>query len=198
MIQAQNLTKIYKSPASQIVVFEDLNFEVQAGSLFAIIGPSGAGKSTLLHLLGGLDRPTRGDVLFKNQSIFQWQASQLAQFRNRHVGFVFQFHHLLPEFTALENTMMPKLIRGDDRSSTEAAARQILDRVGLARRLDHKVGEVSGGEQQRIAIARALIGQPELLLADEPTGNLDHRSEEHTSELQSRSDLVCRLLLEKK
>ena len=176
MIQAQNLTKIYKSPASQVVVFEDLNFEVQAGSLFAIIGPSGAGKSTLLHLLGGLDRPTRGDVLFKNQSIFQWQASQLAQFRNRHVGFVFQFHHLLPEFTALENTMMPKLIRGDDRSSTEAAARQILDRVGLARRLDHKVGEVSGGEQQRIAIARALIGQPELLLADEPTGNLDHRT----------------------
>ena len=176
MIQAQNLTKIYKSPASQIVVFEDLNFEVQAGSLFAIIGPSGAGKSTLLHLLGGLDRPTRGDVLFKNQSIFQWQASQLAQFRNRHVGFVFQFHHLLPEFTALENTMMPKLIRGDDRSSTEAAARHILDRVGLAPRLDHKVGEVSGGEQQRIAIARALIGQPELLLADEPTGNLDHRT----------------------
>jgi len=176
MIQAQNLTKIYKSPASQVVVFEDLNFEVQAGSLFAIIGPSGAGKSTLLHLLGGLDRPTRGDVLFKNQSIFQWQAPQLAQFRNRHVGFVFQFHHLLPEFTALENSMMPKLIRGDDRSITEAAARQILDRVGLARRLDHKVGEVSGGEQQRIAIARALIGQPELLLADEPTGNLDHRT----------------------
>ena len=176
MIQAQNLTKIYKSPASQVVVFEDLNFEVQTGSLFAIIGPSGAGKSTLLHLLGGLDRPTRGDVLFKDQSIFQWQASQLAQFRNRHVGFVFQFHHLLPEFTALENTMMPKLIRGDDRNSTEAAARQILDRVGLAQRLDHKVGEVSGGEQQRIAIARALIGQPELLLADEPTGNLDHRT----------------------
>jgi len=176
MIQAQNLTKIYKSPASQVVVFEDLNFEVQAGSLFAIIGPSGAGKSTLLHLLGGLDRPTRGDVLFKNQSIFQWQAPQLAQFRNRHVGFVFQFHHLLPEFTALENTMMPKLIRGDDRSSTEATARQILDRVGLARRLDHKVGEVSGGEQQRIAIAGAVVGQPELLLADEPTGNLDHRT----------------------
>src|SRR2546426_5882187 len=176
MIQAQNLTKIYKSPASQIVVFEDLNFEVQAGSLFAIIGPSGAGKSTLLHLLGGLDRPTRGDVLFKNQSIFQWQASQLAQFRNRHVGFVFQFHHLLPEFTALENTMMPKLVRGDANADTELEARQILDRVGLGHRLDHKVGEVSGGEQQRIAIARALVGKPELLLADEPTGNLDHRT----------------------
>src|SRR5437773_9098285 len=179
MIQAQNLTKIYKSPASQVVVFEDLNFEVQAGSLFAIIGPSGAGKSTLLHLLGGLDRPTRGDVLFKNQSIFQWQASQLAKFRNRHVGFVFQFHHLLPEFTALENTMMPRLIRAGNRAETEAAARQILERVGVGHRLDHKIGEISGGEQQRVAIARALVGGPELLLADEPTGSLDHRTGEH-------------------
>jgi len=176
MIQARSLTKIYKSPASQIVVFEDLNFEVQRSGLVAIIGPSGAGKSTLLHLFGGLDRPTRGEVLFNNQNIFQWEAVELAQFRNRHVGFVFQFHHLLPEFTALENTMMPKLIRGDDRNGTEVEARQILDRVGLSHRLDHKVGEVSGGEQQRIAIARALIGQPELLLADEPTGNLDHRT----------------------
>ena len=130
----------------------------------------------MLHLLGGLDRPTRGDVQFKNENIFQWEAAELAQFRNRHIGFVFQFHHLLPEFTALENTMMPKLIRGDDRKGTEVEAREILNRVGLSHRLDHKVGEVSGGEQQRIAIARALIGRPELLLADEPTGNLDHRT----------------------
>src|SRR6058998_1822332 len=107
MIQTKDLTKIYTTPASEVVVFENLNLQVQQSRLVAIIGPSGAGKSTLLHLLGGLDRPTRGSVLFKNQSIFQWQASQLAQFRNRHVGFVFQFHHLLPEFTALENTMMP-------------------------------------------------------------------------------------------
>ena len=176
MIQARNLTKIYKTPASQVLVFEDINLEVKAGGLVAIIGPSGAGKSTLLHLLGGLDRPTRGDVLFKNENIFQWGASELAHFRNHHVGFVFQFHHLLPEFTALENTMMPKLIRGDSRDSAETEGRQILDRVGLGHRLDHKVGEVSGGEQQRIAIARALIGKPELLLADEPTGNLDHRT----------------------
>ena len=176
MIRARSLTKIYKSPASQVVVFEELNFEVQHSSLVAIIGPSGAGKSTLLHLLGGLDRPTRGDVQFKNENIFQWEAAELAQFRNRHIGFVFQFHHLLPEFTALENTMMPKLIRGDDRKGTEVEAREILNRVGLSHRLDHKVGEVSGGEQQRIAIARALIGRPELLLADEPTGNLDHRT----------------------
>jgi lipoprotein-releasing system ATP-binding protein len=176
MIQARSLTKIYKTPASQVLVFEDINLEVKTGSLVAIIGPSGAGKSTLLHLLGGLDRPTRGDVLFKNESIFQWGTADLARFRNHHVGFVFQFHHLLPEFTALENTMMPKLIRGDSRGGAEIEARQILDRVGLGHRLDHKVGEVSGGEQQRIAIARALIGKPELLLADEPTGNLDHRT----------------------
>jgi lipoprotein-releasing system ATP-binding protein len=176
MIQARSLTKIYKTPASQVLVFEDINFEVKSGSLVAIIGPSGAGKSTLLHLLGGLDRPTRGDVLFKDENIFKWGAAELARFRNHHVGFVFQFHHLLPEFTALENTMMPKLIRGDSRDAAEIEARQILDRVGLGHRLDHKVGEVSGGEQQRIAIARALIGKPELLLADEPTGNLDHRT----------------------
>jgi len=179
MIEARNLTRIYKTPGSQVVVFEDISLDVAAASLVAIIGPSGAGKSTLLHLLGGLDRPTRGDVLFKSESIFQWGAAELARFRNRHVGFVFQFHHLLPEFTALENTMMPKLIRGDARAETEAEARQILDRVGLGHRVDHKVGEVSGGEQQRIAIARALIGKPELLLADEPTGNLDYRTGEH-------------------
>ncbi len=176
MIQAQSLTKIYKTPASQVLVFEDLTLDVKTGTITAIIGPSGSGKSTLLHLLGGLDRPTGGDVLFKNESIFQLGAADLARFRNHHVGFVFQFHHLLPEFTALENTMMPKLIRGDSRTDAEVAGRRILERVGLGHRLDHKVGEVSGGEQQRIAIARALIGKPELLLADEPTGNLDHRT----------------------
>jgi lipoprotein-releasing system ATP-binding protein len=179
MIQARNLTRIYKTPGSQGVVFEDISLDVADASLVAIIGPSGAGKSTLLHLLGGLDRPTRGDVLFKNESIFQWGAAELARFRNRHIGFVFQFHHLLPEFTALENTMMPKLIRGDGLADIKADARQILERVGLGHRVDHKVGEVSGGEQQRIAIARALVGKPELLLADEPTGNLDHRTGEH-------------------
>ena len=178
MIEARNLTKIYKTPATQVVVFEDLSLEVKSGSLIAIIGPSGAGKSTLLHLFGGLDTPTRGDVLFKNQSIFRWDAQELAQFRNRYVGFVFQFHHLLPEFTTLENTMMPQLIRGVSRGEAEDSARQVLDRVGLAHRLDHKVGELSGGEQQRVAIARALAGKPELLLADEPTGNLDHRTGE--------------------
>jgi lipoprotein-releasing system ATP-binding protein len=183
MIEARSLTKIYKTPASQVVVFEEVNLQVLRGKLVSIIGPSGAGKSSLLHLLGGLDTPTRGEVLFKNENIFQWRAPELARFRNRHVGFVFQFHHLLPEFTTFENTMMPKLIRGDDRAETEATARQILERVGLGHRLDHKVGEISGGEQQRVAIARALIGGPELLLADEPTGNLDHRTGEHIFEI---------------
>lgn len=178
MIQARNLTKIYKAPVSEIVVFENLNLEVKQGRLLAVIGPSGAGKSTLLHLLGGLDTPTRGEVFFKNRNIFEWTASELARFRNRHVGFVFQFHHLLPEFTALENTIMPRLIGGGNQAEIESKGRQILDRVGLSHRLDHKVGELSGGEQQRVAIARALVSGPELLLADEPTGNLDHRTGE--------------------
>src|SRR5262245_59474798 len=179
MIQAQSLTKIYKTPATQVVVFEDLNLSVERGKLVSIVGPSGAGKSTLLHLFGGLDTPTRGVVLYGGSDIFRWNSNELARFRNHHVGFVFQFHHLLPEFTTLENTMMPRLIRGDGRVPSEAAARQILERVGLSHRLDHKVGEISGGEQQRVAISRALVGGPELLLADEPTGNLDHRTGDH-------------------
>ncbi len=183
MIEARNLTKIYKTLASQVTVFEDLNLLVPQGKLVSIIGPSGAGKSTLLHLFGGLDTPTRGEVLFKNRNIFELSAPELSRFRNRHVGFVFQFHHLLPEFTTFENTMMPRLIRGDDTTETETAARRILDRVGLSPRLGHKVGEISGGEQQRVAIARALVGDPELLLADEPTGNLDHRTGEHIFEI---------------
>jgi lipoprotein-releasing system ATP-binding protein len=178
VIEARELTRIYKTPASQVTVFENLNITVDQGRLISIVGPSGAGKSTLLHLFGGLDAPTRGQVLFKNENIFRWGPAELARFRNRHVGFVFQFHHLLPEFTTLENTMMPRFIRGDGRTETEAAARRILERVGLSHRLDHKVGEISGGEQQRVAIARALVGEPELLLADEPTGNLDHRTGE--------------------
>jgi lipoprotein-releasing system ATP-binding protein len=183
MIEARNLTKVYKTPASTVTVFENLDLTVEQGKLVSIIGPSGAGKSTLLHMFGGLDSPTQGQVLFKGEDIFQWGPQQLARFRNRHVGFVFQFHHLLPEFTAFENTMMPRLIGGDDRIETEVAARQILERVGLSHRLDHKIGEISGGEQQRVAIARALVRTPELLLADEPTGNLDHRTGEHIFEL---------------
>ncbi len=176
MLRAKDLTKIYGRAASEVTVFEGLNLEVPRSRMVAIIGPSGSGKSTLLHLLGGLDRPTRGTVWFEDRSIFEWGKQELARFRNQHIGFVFQFHHLLPEFTTLENTMMPRLIRGGPRESAEAAARKMLERVGLGHRLDHKVGEISGGEQQRVAIARALVGEPQLLLADEPTGNLDHRT----------------------
>ena len=177
-IEARDLTKIYKGPGSEVVVFKDINFEVRKGSLVAVIGPSGAGKSTLLHLLGGLDTPTRGSALFNNQNIFDLGSQELARFRNRHIGFVFQFHHLLPEFTALENTVMPRLIRGETRNQIEEVAQRMLERLQLGHRLHHKVGELSGGEQQRVAIARALIGDPSLLLADEPTGNLDHRTGE--------------------
>ena len=176
MIDVQDLSKIYGHGAAEVTVFQGLNFTIPRGRLVAIIGPSGAGKSTLLHMLGGLDRPTRGRVLFEQRNIFDWDPQELARFRNRHVGFVFQFHHLLPEFSALENAMMPLLIRGASRPEAEAAARKVLERVGLSHRVDHKVGEISGGEQQRVAIARALVGEPRLLLADEPTGNLDHRT----------------------
>jgi len=174
LIEAAGLTKVYTTPASQVVVFEQLDIKVERGRLVGVIGPSGAGKSTLLHLLGGLDRPSKGVVLFNGTNIFEWNATELAQFRNRHIGFVFQFHHLLPEFTVLENTMMPIAIRGEAREAVERRAIQLLERVGLGRRMTHQVGEISGGEQQRVAIARSLVGGPQLLLADEPTGNLDH------------------------
>jgi lipoprotein-releasing system ATP-binding protein len=176
LIEARGLTRIYTATAAPVSVFEDLNLSIPKGGLVAIVGPSGAGKSTLMHLLGGLDRPTRGGVWFQQRNIFDLDARQLADFRNRHIGFVFQFHHLLPEFTVMENTMMPCIIRHMPQPEAEGVSRTILQRVGLAARLDHKVGEISGGEQQRVAIARALAGGPELLLADEPTGNLDQRT----------------------
>ncbi len=173
VLAAVNLTKIYPSPLAPIVVFEDLNLEAAAGDLIAVVGPSGAGKSTLLHLLGGLDTPTSGRVFFHGRDIFSLGPDQLAAYRNRRVGFVFQFHHLLPEFTAAENAAMPLMVGGVERRAAVERARVLLERVGLANRLEHRVGELSGGEQQRVAIARALVGEAELLLADEPTGNLD-------------------------
>jgi len=176
MIEATDLSKVYRTPASQVTVFEKLSIRIERGKLVGIIGPSGAGKSTLLHLLGGLDIPTGGTVLFNGTNIFNWNAAELAHFRNSHIGFVFQFHHLLPEFTVLENAMMPMMIRGEVPAAMEQAAIAILDRVGLGHRIAHQVGEISGGEQQRVAIARSLVGKPQLLLADEPTGNLDHRT----------------------
>ncbi|HUA20892.1 MAG TPA: ABC transporter ATP-binding protein [Bryobacteraceae bacterium] len=160
------------------MVFADLNFEVARGESLALIGESGAGKSTLLYLLGGLDRPSSGTIYFGHQDISGFSDTELAEFRNREIGFVWQNHSLLPEFTALENVMMPLLIRGTHSQDAEPASLERLDEVGLRNRASHRAGELSGGEQQRVALARALAANPAVLLADEPTGNLDFRTGE--------------------
>jgi len=172
LIQACGLSKSYRD-GKNVEVFSRLDLEVRAGESVAVIGKSGVGKSTLLHLLGTLDQPTAGRVLFDGVDIFQLDDKQQAAFRNREVGFIFQFHHLLPDFTALENVMMPALIHGVAASTAESRARAVLERVGLGHRLVHKPGELSGGEQQRVAVARAVAQSPRVILADEPTGNLD-------------------------
>ncbi|MGD8285551.1 MAG: ABC transporter ATP-binding protein [Desulfobacterales bacterium] len=181
----------------RIEVLKDLNFDLQAGETAAIVGASGIGKSTLLHLLGTLDRPDSGELLFKGEDVFSYDDIRLAQFRNESVGFVFQFHHLLPEFTALENAMMPLLIQGRERRNAVTVAEEILIRVGLADRLHYRVGKLSGGEQQRVALARALILQPAVLLADEPTGNLDKINSEqvHTLLLELNQELSMTLVV---
>jgi lipoprotein-releasing system ATP-binding protein len=195
LIRAVNLTKIYSGRAEDVVVFRDLNLEVAEGEIIAIVGASGAGKSTLLHLLGGLDRPTSGSVKIGEFDIAKSTEIDLARFRNRKVGFVFQFHHLLPEFSANENVMMPLLISGATKREAEARARDLLKRVGLGARADHRPGELSGGEQQRVTLARALACSPVLLLADEPTGNLDQRTGDEVHalirQLQSEEQLTA-------
>jgi lipoprotein-releasing system ATP-binding protein len=175
-IRAAGLTKTYRSGMNQLVVFEGLELEVRRGESLAVVGESGAGKSTLLHLLGGLDRPTTGRILFDSKEITTLADAELADFRNREIGFVWQSHFLLPEFTALENVMMPLLVRGAAPGEAAAAASRRLDEVGLAPRATHRPGELSGGEQQRVGLARALAGNPKVLLADEPTGNLDGKT----------------------
>jgi len=177
LLEARNLTKNFVHEGKRIDVLRNINLTLRAGERAAVVGSSGAGKSTLLHVLGTLDRPTSGAVLFGGQDVMKLPATRLAEFRNRSIGFMFQFHHLLPVFTALENVMLPCLIRRQSRSEARAAAEQMLEAVGLSDRLRHRPGELSGGEQQRVALARALVGRPRLLLADEPTGNLDS----HTS-----------------
>jgi lipoprotein-releasing system ATP-binding protein len=172
-IRAENLGKRYRSGAGELVVFAGLNLEVRRGERLAVIGESGAGKSTLLHLLGGLDRPSAGKVFIGAQELTALNDARLAELRNRTIGFVWQAHCLLPEFTALENVAMPLLIRGVARAEARAAALRSLEEVGLGNRASHRAGELSGGEQQRVALARALAGKPAVLLADEPTGNLD-------------------------
>jgi lipoprotein-releasing system ATP-binding protein len=178
LIRAELLTKTYHSGASELVVFEDLFLDVVPGELVAIVGESGVGKSTLLHLLGGLDRPSKGRIYFGHQDLGGLSEKRLAEFRNKTLGFVWQNPSLLPEFTALENVMMPLLIRGLPPGEANATARARLDEVGLRARETHRPGELSGGEQQRVALARALAGNPRALLADEPTGSLDHRTGE--------------------
>lgn len=173
MISVQGLSKRFVTDQGVIEVLRDIDLEVQAGERIAIVGASGAGKSTFMHLLGGLDRPSEGSVRFEGEEIFRYASAQLDAFRNRTVGFVFQFHQLLPEFTALENVMMPARIGRLPLGEAHARADRLLSAVGLAHRLGHKPGQLSGGEQQRVAIARALVMNPRLLLADEPTGNLD-------------------------
>src|SRR5271168_3873446 len=173
-----NLTKKFRSGGTDLVVFQDLSFDIAPGESLALIGESGAGKSTLMYLLGGLDRPSGGTIYFKYQDISNFSDTELAEFRNREVGFVWQNHSLLPEFTALENVMMPLLIRGARIQDAEPVSMARLDEVGLRNRASHRAGELSGGEQQRVAVARALAGNPSVLLADEPTGNLDFRTGE--------------------
>jgi lipoprotein-releasing system ATP-binding protein len=173
MIEAVNLTKSFQMAGLELTVLKDINLTIAQGEILAIVGASGAGKSTLLHILGTLDRPTSGTVLFEGQDLFQLSDQKQAEFRNRRIGFVFQFHHLLPEFTALENVCLPAHIQNRSAQDAQAEATSLLRDVGLEHRMNHKPGELSGGEQQRVAVARALIQQPNLVLADEPTGNLD-------------------------
>ena len=175
-IRAEGLAKSYRSGDAELVIFSGLDFSVARGERLALVGESGAGKSTLLHLLGGLDRPSEGAIYFGHQDICKLPASELADFRNRELGFVWQIHTLLAEFTALENVMMPLLIRGQSRDQAEPASLARLDEVGLKNRATHRAGELSGGEQQRVVLARALVGDPKVLLADEPTGSLDYKT----------------------
>ena len=177
ILVAKNIYKNYSMGKTVIEVLKGLNVEVYNGEIIAIIGPSGVGKSTLLHILGALDRPSQGQVRIKEiEDIFLFNDNNLAQFRNRSIGFVFQFHNLLPEFSALENVMIPAMISNGDSKAIKRKAMQLLNEVGLANRYAHRPGELSGGEQQRVAVARALINSPQLVLADEPSGNLDRTS----------------------
>jgi lipoprotein-releasing system ATP-binding protein len=186
MLRVQGLKKVFRSGESDLVLFENLAFEVAKGEMLAIVGESGAGKSTLLHILGALDSASAGDVYCAHLHVSSLSEEDAASFRNREVGFVWQFHYLLPEFTALENVAMPLLVRESPRGEAEAEALRWLREVGLEARSHHRSGELSGGEQQRVSLARALIVQPKLLLADEPTGDLDSRTADSVFDLISR------------
>ncbi len=183
LIRAQQVFKSFGNKTKRVEVLKGIDLVFEQGERVAIVGASGVGKTTLLHVLGTLDRPTSGKVFHQGKDIFKMGEKELAHFRNREIGFVFQFHHLLPEFSAIENTMMPCLIQGSLKKEASLRAESILTLVGLKDRLSHKPGELSGGEQQRVAVARALVLEPKVLLADEPTGNLDTRTGESVFDL---------------
>jgi lipoprotein-releasing system ATP-binding protein len=183
MLRVAALSKHFFHGGRKLEVLRDINLTLHKGEMVSVVGRSGVGKSTLLHILGTLDLPTSGTLLFEGRDLGRLPAGQLAQFRNQTIGFVFQFHHLLPEFTAVENVMMPLLIQRVSRQRAEQRAAEVLTTVGLADRLTHRPGELSGGEQQRVALGRAMVLQPKLLLADEPTGNLDTKTGEAIHEL---------------
>ncbi len=183
LLETRGLEKEFTTGDGSIAVLRGVGLTVERGECIAIVGQSGVGKSTLLHVLGTLDRPTRGTVYFEGEDVFEKSPEELARFRNESLGFVFQFHHLLPEFTALENVMMPGLLGGLSATDMTARAKAILDDVDLSHRLTHPVGKLSGGERQRVAVARALVLDPPLLLADEPTGNLDPETGELVGDL---------------
>lgn len=183
LMECRRVSRRYQDGDQYLDVLKDIDLQIAAGEMLAIVGSSGSGKSTLLHCMGGLDRPTSGEIIYQGRAIHQWHANQLADWRNQELGFIYQFHHLLPEFTALENVAMPLLIAGKAVPAAQARAQQLLERVGLNQRQHHRPAELSGGERQRVAIARALANQPRLVLADEPTGNLDDTTAEQVVDL---------------
>ena len=183
MLKVIGISKAYNSNEARLEILKNINFDLNQGGTMSIVGASGIGKSTLLHIIGTLDYPDNGTIVFKDDEVFRYDPDRLSKFRNESIGFVFQFHHLLSEFSAVENTMMPALIKGIGRQKAREEAETILIRVGLKERMNNRVNTLSGGEQQRVAIARALVLKPVILLADEPTGNLDKRNSEQVHEL---------------
>jgi len=197
VIKATGISRGFRQGPKRVQVLSDVSLQVPSGTSMAIVGASGAGKSTLLHILGGLDRPDEGEVLVDGHSLWERSDAERSDLRNSRMGFIYQFHHLLPEFTALENVAMPLLIRGESTSVAAKRATDLLTKVGLEQRLDHKPGELSGGERQRAAVARALVGNPGCVLGDEPTGNLDERTANHVFEqlLELNTELNTSLIL---